>query len=104
MALRFGTTLALFLAATGWARADVPALRYVTDAQAVPGGAVIIDSRPAAACESRSLSGARCLPAADFLGPHNRLAGFADIAWVLGSAGLTGAESVLVAGDDPLKR
>ncbi|MBT3361957.1 MAG: hypothetical protein HN403_20225, partial [Rhodospirillales bacterium] len=79
----------------------VPALRYVA---AVPKGAVVLDTRRGEACEKQSLAGARCLSAQAFLGPHERLAGFANIAWVLGSAGLSGAESVLVVGDVPQQR
>ncbi len=104
MPLRFATAFTLFLAAAGPARAEVPALRYVTGATALGGDTVVLDVRPAAACGKQSPAGARCLPWEDFLGPHGRLAGFANIAWVLGTAGLTGAESVLVVGDDPQKR
>jgi len=98
---RLLAALALFSVTPGTIRAEVPALGYVTT---MPGNALVLDSRPAALCEKQSLAGARCLSATDFLGPHNRLAGFADIAWVLGSAGLSGAESVLVVGDNPLRR
>ncbi len=66
--------------------------------------AVVIDTRPLAACTARSLPGARCLSPHEFLGPHGRLASFRDIVWVLGAAGLSGRETVLVAGDDPVRR
>lgn len=66
--------------------------------------AVVVDTRPLAACTSRSLPGARCLPPREFLGPHHRLASFRDIVWVLGAAGLSGRETVVVAGDDPVRR
>jgi len=65
---------------------------------------VIVDVRPRAACEGRTVSGARCLPAADFLGPHRRLASWRDILWLLGTAGLRGDESVLVIGEEPTAR
>ncbi len=104
MPLRLATAVTLFLAAAGPARAEVAALRYLTGATAVSSGTVVLDTRPGAVCEKRSPVNARCLPAEDFLGPHGRLAGFANIAWVLGSAGLTGAESVLVVGNNPRKR
>ncbi len=67
-------------------------------------GSVVIDTRALTVCVAHSLPGARCLPPHEFLGPHDRLASFRDIAWVLGAAGLSGAETVLVAGDDPLRR
>jgi thiosulfate/3-mercaptopyruvate sulfurtransferase len=66
--------------------------------------AVVIDARPLAACREKSLAGARCLPAADFLGPHNRLPSARDILWLLGTAGLSGEETVLVVGDNPSAR
>lgn len=68
--------------------------------RAVPpeAGLVVIDARPSAECAAQSLPGARCLPAEDFLGPHNRLPSARDLLWLLGTAGLTGAEDVLVVG------
>lgn len=78
---------------------------YVGDAtSALNAGAAVVDSRPLALCLERSLKNARCLPADDFLGPHRRLASLFDIRWALGTAGLTGEETVLVAGDDPIAR
>lgn len=65
---------------------------------------IVIDTRPQARCFAESLAGARCLPPEDFFGPHGRLANIRDIAWVFGTAGLNGAESVLVAGDDARRR
>lgn len=65
---------------------------------------IVIDTRPAARCTENSLAGARCLPATDFIGPHSRLAAFVDIGWLLGSAGLTGNESLLVVGDKAVNR
>lgn len=74
--------------------------------RAVPAeaGLVVIDVRPAADCGAKSLPGARCLPAADFLGPHNRLPSARDQLWLLGTAGLTGAEDVLVVGAEAQTR
>lgn len=66
--------------------------------------AVVIDTRPRATCTQDSLATARCLPPAVFFGPHHRLASFRDIVWVLGAAGLSGKETVLVAGDNPTRR
>ncbi len=67
-------------------------------------GAVAVDTRPLAACREKSLAGARCLPAADFLGPHNRLPSARDLLWLLGAAGLSGGEPVLVVGQDAAAR
>lgn len=68
------------------------------------GKVTVVDARAQAACLERSIAGAHCLPAADFLGPHGRLAGFREIFWLLGTAGLSGGEQVLVVGDDPTER
>ena len=64
----------------------------------------VVDARPLAACREKSLAGARCLPAEDFLGPHNRLPSARDLLWLLGTAGLSGEETVLVVGQDVLAR
>jgi len=68
------------------------------------GKVTVVDARAQAACLARSIAGARCLPAADFLGPHGRLDGFREIFWLLGTAGLSGGEQVLVVGDDSTER
>jgi len=79
------------------------ALDYVPNAAAV-GAVTVVDARAPAACLAKSVRGAHCLPAADFLGPHGRLASFRQIFWLLGTAGLSGREHVLVVGDDPVER
>lgn len=80
-------------------------ISYFNDAARLPSADwVVVDTRPAAACEKASLPGARCLPSAGLLGPHGRLPSFADIAWVLGTVGLRGDEAVLVAGGDATAR
>ena len=80
-------------------------LTYVPDAAPVlAAGAVAVDTRALEACAAKSIQGARCLPAAAFLGPHRRLADFREILWLLGAAGLDGGEPVLVAGDAPQAR
>ena len=65
---------------------------------------IIVDVRPQELCLKGSLSGARCLPAGDFFGPHGRLINFTDLSWLLGTAGLSGSEHVLVVGISPLER
>lgn len=79
------------------------ALGYVSSAPAA-GAVTVVDARAQAACLAKSVRGAHCLPAADFLGPHGRLASFRQIFWLLGTAGLSGREHVLVVGDDPVER
>ncbi len=112
-AVRLGSALAglLVLGAPAWnpawsSEADAGAdkvMSYTGDIAAAAGW-TIVDTRPTEKCEKGSLAGARCLPAGDFLGPYDRLASFADVAWVLGSAGLDGSERVLVVGDNATDR
>ena len=78
---------------------------YLRDARpALAAGAVPIDTRAAEACLARSVAGARCLPAGEFLGPHRSLVSWRDVLWLLGTAGLRGDETVLVIGDAPAER
>lgn len=80
-------------------------LRYIQDLGAVAGANTkLVDTRPEALCRAASIAGAVCLPPEAFFGPHRRLASFRDISWVLGTAGLRGDETVLVLGDDPVRR
>lgn len=67
-------------------------------------GTVLLDVRPLAACQARSLAGARCLPAGDFLDAQGRLAPWREVVWLLSTAGLTGRETVWVLGDDATDR
>jgi thiosulfate/3-mercaptopyruvate sulfurtransferase len=98
------------LPALGWVVAASAATQnadfsFVRDARtALAAGAIPVDARPLEACLERSIAGARCLPAADFVGPHRRLASWRDILWLLGTAGLKGDETVLVAGAAPAER
>lgn len=92
----------LFWAAA--AQAGAADMAYTTNAAALVGKVVAVDARSEEACLKRSVAGARCMPAADFLGPHGRLAAFADIYWLLGTAGLSANDAVLVVGDDPVER
>jgi thiosulfate/3-mercaptopyruvate sulfurtransferase len=82
-----------------------PAFSYASKIETnLLNGAVIIDVRPQELCLKGSLSGARCLPAGDFFGPNGRLVNFPDLSWLLGTAGLSGSEHVLVIGISPSKR
>lgn len=59
----------------------------------------IVDVRPEAACRDGTLPRARCLPVTELVGPLRRLANLSGMLWMLGSAGLTGDEHVLVVGE-----
>lgn len=78
-------------------------LRYVDIQQSAP-AALVVDTRSLDQCQKRSIAGAHCLPAHDLLGPKGELPNFADIFWALGTAGIEGSETVLVAGDDARRR
>lgn len=80
-----------------------PGLGYIEQLPAGIGWRVI-DSRPLAQCERRSLAGARCLSAGQLLAGHGRLPSLRDITWLLGTLGLTGKEPVVVAGGDAMER
>lgn len=97
--------LLLGTSGSGLAASGGSVLSYVNDVEAVAGkGFVILDTRVGEACAKRSLSGARCLPARDILGPRNALPLFANVLWFLGTAGLDGSESVLIVGEDAVDR
>lgn len=87
----------IFAVSPQWGFAAEKVIDYISDPAGHSG--FIVDARDATRCEAASLSGARCLPARDFLGPHKRLANFSGLLWLLGTAGLTGDEHVLVTGD-----
>lgn len=72
-------------------------LAYTQEADV--GEVTIVDTRPLAECRQASLPGARCLPAADLLGPQRQLPAERDLLWLLGTLGLSGEERVLVVGD-----
>ena len=90
----------MFVALMAGAAEDFAYVRSAT----VADGEVIVDTRVLAECRAKSLAGARCLPADDFLGPHRRMPSARDLLWVLGTAGLSGDESVLVIGQDVTAR
>lgn len=95
----------LAFALSGRAAAATDEFVYVRDAAPLlRAGAAVLDARPVSACQERSLKGARCLPPAEFLGPHGRLAAISDVLWLFGTAGLSGEETVLVVGEEPAAR
>ena len=99
----FSAILAMSLAPGLALAAASDAFAYVEGVASLD-GVTVVDARARGACIERSVRGAHCLPAADFLGPHGRLASFRQIFWLLGTAGLSGQEHVLVVGDDPTER
>lgn len=78
-------------------------LRYVDIQQSAP-SALVVDTRTLAQCQQRSIAGAHCLPAHDLIGPKGQLPNFEDIFWALGTAGIDGDETILVAGDNATQR
>jgi len=87
----------LLAASVQWAQAEDAVISYTSTTKGH--GGFIVDTRPSTSCEKASLSGARCLAALDFFGPHKRLANFSGVLWLMGTVGLTGNEHVLVIGD-----
>lgn len=65
----------------------------------VGAGETVIDARPPEECRRASLPGARCLSPGELLGPQRALPNERDLLWLFGTLGLTGSETVLVAGD-----
>lgn len=84
--------------------APVSAAAELGYTQKVGAGETVIDTRPLAECRQASLPRARCLPAADFLGPRRQLPSERDLLWLFGTAGLSGEEAVLVVGDSATAR
>jgi hypothetical protein len=70
----------------------------------VTGKAVVINVRPAALCQTRSVAGARCLPAAEFLDGRGQLAPWREILWLFTTVRLDGRETVVVIGDEATDR
>ncbi len=98
--IRIAVLAALLIATTAGAADE---FAYVRNA-ATGDGVVIVDSRPLDDCRVKTLAGARCLPSADFLGPNRRLPDARNLLWLLGAAGLSGDEQVLVVGQDVVAR
>ncbi len=64
----------------------------------------LIDTRAASQCTSRSIRGAHCVPAEDFVDSVGRLARFRDIIWAFGASGLNPKRTAIVLGDTPEQR
>jgi hypothetical protein len=93
----------VFAADAATAKRALPVLRYVSLQQA-SADAVVVETRALSLCRQRTLANAHCLPATDLLGPNGELPSFADIFWALGTAGLTGKETILVVGNQDTDR
>lgn len=94
----------LWMAPIGSSQASDTAFSYTDHVTDLIGNVTVVDARSEDACLRYTIRGAHCLPAADFLGPHGRLASFREIYWLLGTAGLSEKAYVLVVGDDPTER
>jgi len=79
----------------------VAEIRYAT---APVDGTTIVDARSQADCLQGSLPGARCLPSSSLVGGDGQLIGAKALLWRLGTLGLSGAEQVLVVGEDATDR
>jgi thiosulfate/3-mercaptopyruvate sulfurtransferase len=75
-----------------------PVVQRVMALNDVTGVDVVLDTRPLSSCVQATIAGARCLPVEDVLAPNRRLANWSGILWLLGTAGLSGHEHVLVIG------
>lgn len=105
---RFSQTL-LLLALSMYSHAhaqaaEPPVIQKVAGVGDTIGHDVVIDTRPLASCRKSTLQNARCLPVEDVLAPQRRLANWSGIMWLLGSAGLTGEEHVLITGQNSNRR
>ena len=90
MRARWHIPALLALAAAPVAAAPVEALA------ALPDGVRVIDIRAEDACTGGSQPGARCLPAAWLFAAEGGPIDFWSLRWLLGTLGLTGAETVAV--------
>lgn len=100
--MRRAATLAVLFAMAG-AAAAADEFAYVREIPA-GGSFVVVDARALDECKAKTLAGARCLPAADLLGPQRRLPDARNLLWLLGTVGLAGDERVLVVGQDVVAR
>lgn len=95
--IRFAAVCCLGLLAVMALPATASGLRFI-DSLPEDGHWRMLDTRPLEQCEKRSIQGARCLAAEELLGHSSRLPSLRDIVWLLGTLGLEGRETVVVAG------
>jgi len=95
--------LMLFLCSS--ARSNESAvLQYATNVSDAGTVDRIIDTRSQASCRKSTLADAICIPVEDLMAPQQRLANWSGILWLLGSAGLSGDERVLLIGEKSPRR
>lgn len=92
----------LCMSPMAWAAADFTYARSAATLEARE--AVVIDTRSLAECRQASIKDALCLPAEDFIAMSGQLPHERDLLWLLGTAGLTGNENVLVTGTSATAR
>lgn len=68
----------------------------VVEIDSLPNETILIDVGALDSCREASLPGAKCIPLDKMLGRNGRLANLRDIRWLLGTAGLTGAETIAI--------
>lgn len=97
--------LSVVMLCTSFAHAQTtPLVQRVTDLASASHADRIIDTRPLRSCRRATLQNVSCLPVEDVLAPQRRLANWSGILWLLGSAGLSGQEHVLIIGEKPQRR
>lgn len=89
--------LAAVAAAPAYASSDAIAF---TEQTRIDAQTRVVDVRGGKACERASLTGARCLPAADLFAADGHPVDFHTLRWLLGTIGLSGHERVLVVAAD----
>jgi thiosulfate/3-mercaptopyruvate sulfurtransferase len=89
-------------AATAISPAASSELAYV---DALPGGSIrVVDVRPKNRCERATIKAAVCFPVEQLFADNDRIANFSGLLWMLGTAGLSGDETVLVVGDQMIRK
>lgn len=64
----------------------------------------VLDVRPQKQCIENSVAGAVCMPLEDLFADNSRLANFSGVFWLLGTLGLSGAETVTIVGASERRR
>jgi len=94
---RTGQRLSLVLGCVAYstvAQVSVADQFPIIEVDSLPAETIVVDVRSLENCEEASLPGAKCIPLDKLLGSNGRLANLRDIRWLLGTAGLTGEETI----------
>ncbi len=94
---RTGQRLSLVLGCVAYstvAQVSVADQFPIIEIDSLPAETIVVDVRSLENCEEASLPGAKCIPLDKLLGSNGRLANLRDIRWLLGTAGLTGEETI----------